>query len=81
MNKSTYKKDMARIAAITKIIEFDPTATPRTVHEHVVRAIMEIAHEALGNPSYTKMNEILGNDWRSRDWKQIAYGPIGEKND
>lgn len=74
MNRSTYKKDMARIAAITKIIDFDPTNTPRTVTEQVVRAIMQISHEALGHPSYRDMDNILGVEWRSRDWKQIAYG-------
>lgn len=73
MNRSTYKKDMARIAAITKILDF-PTSTPRTVHEQALRAIMQIAHESLGHPSYRDMNEILGADWRSKEWRQIAYG-------
>ena len=79
MTRPPYKLSMARIAAILQIVDFDPSSLPRTRDGFVLRAIAKIADDALGHPSYADMNEILGDDWRSKDWREIADAKLVHK--
>ena len=70
MNRSTYKKSMARILEIACRADcWD--APPHTFTEKAVRRIKEVAAEALGKPSHHDMNVILGPDRGTKSMEEI----------
>lgn len=70
--RPTYKFAMAKIAGIASAIDFDPSSQPANIHDEAMREIKRIAHEALGDPSYADMYNILGRGWQKFGWREVA---------
>lgn len=74
--RPNYKFAMAKIAGIASAIDYDPSSQPANIHDEAMREIKRIAHEALGDPSYADMYNILGRGWRRFEWREVAQAEV-----